>query len=661
VPQIDPGSSNNPHRDENDPFKAPQTPSLPSCHLDISDLKPGSLQYAGRLGAALLSAYEDDSRPIPYSSFTVLCRLGLTVPSECAGSLVVPSLTPDGDRFAAGLSELDEDGRVFFMAAAYFAIVKSDSSTEVIDSLLDYRAGIAGLGSPDREFRKGLFALKRMKVDSDPAAVVKLLSSRVILCRTDHHLQTATLSPEWSKRDASLRWLQATNGGSYNDPPVAPQYKDRRERIHSESMLILRRSIMYSGSFWRLSGETMSLPCAEGRKPALLAQFAKDTFEHYSGLNSSDPNSSPGRGFLMSGARMDRLFFTGKGSGNFTKEQDSKYRRAFAALGDAFDEFPDAAFGFLRGKFIVYHPGDRYRLSVSGLSAPPPYVLDVQNDHLEGGYEYARLVPLQRFSKAIFGARFDFDNGPDRTTGDLALAGISSADLEQCGLEAPYVIDLANISTRFGGLIQGVPLGTDRLFSWELDQEPSVLWKDIRGRYHYGWLQRQHNNRMHQNSDGLARALVRDQLLKPYEDGSHEIFAVATGLFNLLEGFFHRYAAWKNDLVPGKVDVPRMAREVYRVHEAQRFGLPESEVPQLCAVNRSDFSISAEPIVDPKTLKLRFEGTLYQLPRSLDCWDSKEFDLWRRAVKSRVLHEGSETPIELAMVKVSYIEDSKKI
>ena len=103
-----------------------------------------------------------------------------------------------------------------------------------------------------------------------------------------------------------------------------------------------------------------------------------------------------------------------------------------------------------------------------------------------------------------------------------------------------------------------------------------------------------------------VRREKRDEFLAPFEQASIEIGNVATRLFNVVDVLFHRFAAWKHDLVPlqAQGSLPRMAQAFYGLNQLSQTLNDPSQVPHLCLLNRHDFSIRPQLMGDPSTLTL---------------------------------------------------------
>ncbi len=640
--------------------------NIPGDHgedLCLDGLPQTGLPFAKIVTECILRVGGDPLQMVPDKTFATLHHLTIFSREVTSGyGAVRPELSAVGINMYSALTSLDSEEQTFFTACALALLPHALSPEPAISRLVTYVVPEGNQTNSSRELRKLLMAIKDLPLRVSKDEVDSFFASRSVKVLTDHHLDKALLSPTSEQSRASAIWLRSTSGGCHNDPPVGPEYRTRRERIFYESLEVFRRSVMHSGAFWRLSGETNSLPSNTSRTPSLLSQFGEECFCKSTHLFSSDPNSTPGRGFMFSKPKMNELFFRTRQKGD---SQEELNRAAFQNLNAAYDEFPDAVFTFLRGMIVVYHPGPQYRLSCSGFSSNPAYVLVIHNDHLHGDYEYAQLIPVSKICPPLLGAAFNPNEGPTDRTTDLTTTMLREKTWRTSVNEQPYGVDLSNISTIYGGLVSGLPQGSHPLFSWELDQTPHVAWKDNRRRYHYGWLQHQNGNRSTQMDEDdhelIYRINKRDALLRPYEQASHEIYKVASGLFNLLDLFYHRYSAWKNDLTPTHRPLPIMLTQLYAVHEAVRYGLSPDDVPQLCIMDRFDFSQKPRAVVDPLTLTLRINSELYQLPRTIDACDTRELTLWRSAVKSLIVSSNGETVNELAFIRKPYIPQENRI
>ena len=643
--------------------------------LDVSSAAFGSPAYYATLVDAVRHLKGVSGALLPLSTADALSDCGLVTirhrKSCTPGSFVHPRFTDAGERIAIELANAAPDVKPYILQSMReLARLKATSASYVVGLSVIHRLSQQE-GSEIRSLRKLTLALQALKEkplsDSKVGFFAKRREEMLVELNTRKMLGAPTLE----ERQRGVEWLRMY--GNFGDTPVAPEYPERKQALITMARSIFRRSDLYGGNFWRYSGDTMAVPglatnftrmqAPSRTQHSLMSLFASECFKEACFLHSSDPNATPGRGIFFSQPRFPALFYGADNTGNLSSESVQKYEVAFSGMPGVLNDFRMASFAMLRGGILVQVPGTGFSVRLGKGVPPVHYTLFIPNDHLTGNFERAYLIPSSRINIHVINAKYSFDKKPSEDTGDLANS-ILAGDRLVTTNTAPYVIGLSNISAMFSGLVGGLPLRAEPLFSWENGQGITSGWRDIREHVHYRWyLSEKKITKENSLYSEDERVRKRDEFLYPFEKASIEIGAIASRLLNVLDVMLHRFAAWKHDLVPQPTPIPRLAKAFYGFHRLALEWDAPSTVPQLCIVDRHNHSIRPRPIGDPSTLTVLLDGEPRILPPAGVPWDTAELLLWRQAVAGHAhqysSHNGvvgrTETDSEIAFIKTDYL------
>jgi len=444
----------------------------------------------------------------------------------------------------------------------------------------------------DENLDLGIFKSESLRED---------LWSRFDRLRLDQKLRLYLPTPASSEQEILSLYLGRE--GQPNDLPFlnSEQFRVSRDEVRHNARSIAIRSWRHALNFQRLSGECRR---AAPGVDAVLATFGRDNFEEVSLIHSSSTERTPGRGYFISGPRLENLFHDWPGSVDV-------YRKSYSAYGRALSEFSDVSFCFLRNAIIAHHPSQEYQLPVGDLNAGlrEPYALYIENDHFSGGYDLAALVPWRILREKIAPClKHPEGLAPTR---DVSQPGFNLVSLSKEGdRQGTPVVMLANISTIFGGSVAGYPKGSLPFFSWERGTEQVDPWNfDILGRLHYLWYLKVKTGQdsFIEATSPLAEKLLtkkRIDLLAPLGEGCHQVANAAKGLFDLLNLFYARYDAWKCGLTPTDMGGRAMLQAIETWHTSLRErNAPESQYPVLCVAHRYDWNQRPAPLLDTFTMR----------------------------------------------------------
>ncbi len=503
----------------------------------------------------------------------------------------------------------------------------------------------------DRNLQQGTF---------EAGSLDQVLGRRFTLVQVDSQLVRYLGSADAVEQREARNFLHQTGG--HNDLPFldSEQFREERREVKAKAIRTAWRVRKYALNFERLSGETRRAAVGE---ESLLAKFGEDCFDDCRAVFGSSIERTPGRGYYLSEARMEQLFFR-----KFLR--DGTYARDYAHYGKALEQLSEASFFFMRGAIVVYHPALEYRLPV-GPSRPVQrnelFTLLVANNHFSGSYELAALIPVSILKHYLMPSLSSLvPTSDDPAPRDISVPGFNLASLvtacEKAGLPA---IMLANISTVFGGNVAGYPRNSEPFYSWEIELDKSAssnAWRDVLERVHHAWYVRAGNPAISQGSGTQERI----ELLRPLGECCHKVAGVAKGLLDLLDLFMARYDAWKCDLSPIESLSPRMLVEAYRWHDKlQERNADLDAYPLLCLADRYDWSKSPEALLDTATLEMFVgDGKRLALPPRSRGTGAQELGAWMKYVMPRIADRlGQRDVIEkettLLLLPRQYVQSSQ--
>ena len=474
----DPARDDRKQTSSND-LKAPSVPGL-------EQLTVGSPEYCRVVASAFHLLLSSEDSLLPASTYQALNSLGLAEVQEggrsANGKTVTSTVTSAGEIFGKVFKAITYQAQEYTIASLVIAQERQlkleiKALAHHIETLSKESSSVA------RELRKLIYELLSLERQASTRLDRKWFAGRLREALSDIYTigyvnsMSSTTAPPLSEK--ARNWLQSMQEGQggIHDYPAWPEDAQARELLSRNAQIIFKRALSHSGTFWRLSGETMRLPGLPGVDALpLIARFGLAGFDECSLIHNTSADVPPGRGIYFNGAQEEKLFFA-----------DQRYKSAFHHFGSAKEDFGELSLGLLRGGYVIGGVGPRWDLRIDDKLVK--YAVFIPNDHLDGRYEHMYGIPVSR-CRDLVRARFDVDEGVTPSTANLADSSFfGSAFAAQRG--HPPTLTLSNISTVFGGLCQAYPFGAGSLFGWERTPPTATLyWHDAKDRVHYGWMLR---------------------------------------------------------------------------------------------------------------------------------------------------------------------------
>ncbi|HMO01551.1 MAG TPA: hypothetical protein PKD37_05330 [Oligoflexia bacterium] len=420
----------------------------------------------------------------------------------------------------------------------------------------------------------------------------------------------------------------------------------RSETAVSETAKLVGQARVHSYTLFReLTMEARRLP---NGSPSLIAKFGEDCFEMVQGVHSSKIETHPGRGFLLTGPKIKKMFFLDHSSSDHLWEYKASYRYA----NETFEAFKETSFLLTRSYLVVINKDDRF--NVDGIN----YSYLINNDHRIGSYDdSAFLIPTKIIERLLGKSLYNLKDGPKSGTKDLGDSSqpVSYLDLIRVATMAKMPpLNISSGSVLFGGMSNALPVGWEPLLAWERTDN-SKTWKDIWGHHHLAWLVRKTN------------VEDREKVLQPFADYHDLVSQVVKTYQQLTNLFFLRYGAYKNQLVPysatTQTELPLMLDYLLRWHKTgHEKGLKIRDFPVLCVLKAFQDPSNALPLVDSYNLSYYPKPSL-NLSQLLG-EDDSETDLltvfWEREImKSVVSTNRVETGAHLFLMGRDYLKDPR--
>ena len=430
----------------------------------------------------------------------------------------------------------------------------------------------------------------------------------------DTYLAESYTKAQQQRHQQAYEWLQGWDDGQHGSVPYPSWQREAKAECFEESFKIVMRARHQSyHSFGRLRMETRSLA---GNLP-LFREFAMDCFDDVRFLRCDNGDMPPGRGTIMSGAILDKLFH----GLNPDRDVLHDYRRDESLwFADQLDNLEMASIVALRQWIGVTAPSDDFMV----LGDQHYYVID--NDHFSGSYGFAFGFPVSVVATKLRYASYGLDEGP-RMAIDASEANLSIPALIEATREAgKNHLMLGHMSPLFGGMCNALPVASKPVFAWEAKHQ-STAWRDAYGHVHWPWL-------VHSYRDNRLRV---EEAVQPLAMADREIRRFALSGQKLFEGVRHRYGAWKNDLTPGEMEPPRLlvrAYDIYRDHQEKGARGRDDETIYIGAVDRSRPDFDPIPLLNCFTLELSTRHINHKatLPRRGDGTGEVEQRAWREHV-----------------------------
>ncbi len=537
-------------------------------------------------------------------------------------------LSAAGFELLPKLEDMSQPARELLFQSVFAAhSSKLFSNTAGATKFLGQIERIVSLGTPERDLRKLYLAI------CDHTLQHTSLEKWVEEMKVEHAIGDYLGAAHPKARADALEYLRSQSGARYGPPPY---FRDdpRYEETIEDARRIVIRARNEAFSFPLLAQETKRLP---NGIPSLLQRYCLDAFETVQGVHTTDMNVPPGGGLYFDSPRLNKLFF-----GTNDRNRGSQLLISSDSwFAPALDYFEDTSFIYIRGDKIAINNDPSFQ--IDGV----PYAYAVINDHQNSSYRHAILLPTKLVIERIRPCLFDLDEGPNQFTQDMSKSYFTVERLsEACLSTQGKVLNLTGVSSLFCGPAYAFPAHSNPHFSWESEpRNMSTLWKDAEGHVHASyriWAYQGDAEEVHQT-------------LSPLQKLNDEVSRVVNRYQQLLGIFQNRYAAWKNDQVPGKEKPPTMLQEAYRWYWAKR---GTEDAPVLCLLDRTDSGGQPQPLIDCKTLELFIDGKAIQLAQGSD-GSRSERRIWREQVEPLLFDPTSpirrEGRYELVMMDRKYL------
>ncbi len=324
----------------------------------------------------------------------------------------------------------------------------------------------------------------------------------------------------------------------------------KAQKMYNETLEVYNRAFNSYHGFSSLTFETKRSPTKE---PPLLARFGRDTAQSIKYLNAKDITLFPGRGFLISGPVLEKIFAIDKQSIINNEDPFHRYKTAWPWSKEIFDDLSKTHFLFTRGMIAVSCPGDpKYELEDSnGKKINYSYV--VFNDHHHNyGFDAAFLVPTEVLRKKLNGTTIPYENytGPSlhKDIKDINEAGFKPEDLINEAKAIPAnVLNLCWGSNIGGGLCNAYPVGSTPYHEWEKSEELKDETKDIYEHIHKSHMTGTYESHMTKE--------LRNKLI-PLRKAHDEVYMLTNRYQNLLDLFKLSLAKWHKGETLGEAQEP---------------------------------------------------------------------------------------------------------
>lgn len=459
----------------------------------------------------------------------------------------------------------------------------------------------------------------------------------------DVYLADARTRAQQHRHELAYEWLQGYDKGQFCPTPYPSWQPRAKKESFEESYKIVARARHHAyHTFNRLRMENRTV----GGEMPLFREFAMDVFEDVRFVRGDDIDAPPGRGTVMSGARLDKLFFPLEGESDLLKGYENDPNLWFGSQLRALESCTVIA---LRGWIGVTAATPDF------VTLNDHYYYIIDNDHFSGSYGFAYGIPTSVVSAKLRRAMYNLDQGP-RHVMDVGALEVTIPDLLAATREAgKLALTLGHMSPLFGGMCNALPVGSKPVFGWESNHQ-SVVWRDVYNHVHWSWLVWSFK----EDRKGVEKAV------RPLSRADHEVRDFALSGQKLFEAVKHRYGAWKNDQTPGEKTAPRLlarAYDIYREHQAKGLSGKSDETIYIGVADRSRPQFEPLPIINCFTLDLQTKTGKVKLPEKGTGMENAELSLWRRHVlpmisfttKEGVRYEG---PYELVIMGENDIKGS---
>jgi hypothetical protein len=480
----------------------------------------------------------------------------------------------------------------------------------------------------DRHLRKLGVALLENSLPFDS----EMLRDRGLVIEAESHVDTYLAGTSGrlgrSRHAKAYKWLQEE--GQHCPLPYTSWQPTAEQECFTESFKIVTRARNQSyHCFRRLRMENRAI----GAQQSLFREFANEAFEDVRMIRGDNLDMPPGRGTLLSGARLEKLFFNLGGKGDILAAYERSEDSWFA---DSLYLLENANIIVLRGWIGITGDGPKFSVQLHERLEPERYYYIVDNDHFSGSYGYAYGIPSSVIARKILPAVYGLDDSPEKAY-DVGKTGSSIPALIQATLDAGKVpLKLGGMSPLFGGMCNAIPAGVSPVFAWE-NKDQTTIWRDADRHVHWSWLVWSFRDDRSAVNRAVQPLQVADQAVREFAVSGQKLFDI----------FHDRYAAWKNDQTPGEKRAPRMlvrAYDIYREHMAKGDAGKNDETVYVGITNRNNPTFNPTPILNCHTLELRSGATTIHLPKKTDGTENIEGLVWRKYVRPLIETVGLDGP-----------------
>lgn len=427
-------------------------------------------------------------------------------------------------------------------------------------------------------------------------------------------------------------------------------------RVQGEIEKVMRRIFDVYHGFSALTFDCMRTP---EKEPPAIARFGKDVANTFKYVHSNDPMGFPGKGFLVSGIKPEKLFGPDKGAEGLLQ----KYKEACKWAKNEFGDLENTHFLFTRGFIVVTSIGDKYKLPSGNEKGDHiNYSYVVFNDHQHNYKNVAAyLVPTQVLNEMLKGTTFGLDDMGEAT---LNVEDINEkiptprAFIEAAQKIGANVLNIGWGSNYGGSLSNAYPPDSAPYHTWEPEMRQKGETKDFWGHVH--------KSHMHSGYKNTMKTLGDDILM--FRQAHKEVYDITTSYQNLLDLFRISFSLWHKGQTAGEIikppnydpfvdndareieevasediygealynpNTPRMLFEAYKWHEGRSYGRNNpNDFPVLVVADTFNYwnQPNSEVYLDTYDMTLKIGDKTYELPTDFSEVGDVEITLWREKV-----------------------------
>lgn len=348
-----------------------------------------------------------------------------------------------------------------------------------------------------------------------------------------------------------------------NEPGLDNESTSLSPKMQSEFLNVFKRALPYHG-FSSLIFATRRPPSKEH---CLLVRFARDVAKSVKHINAKDFNAFPGKGFVIWGPVLDKIFPTeGTDDSRFYE-----YKEAWPSLFDELHDLEETHFVFTRGFIAVSCKGNsKYELrDKNGQKVHYSYL--IPNDHFHNyGCWGPILLPTKVLVDKLQGTLVSHEDFVGYSTNHKNIndVGFQLSDLINAANKMPAnVLRLTWGANYNDGLCNAYQPYTSPVFGWEIDEKKNGVPSDVFGHIH--------------KSKVLNKNLKMWSMLK----AAHEQTHLCTKRYqNLLDLLRLAYAMWGKGFTVGE------RTHIEDITDINPLELTSEEEQQLVFSAKNDFS-----------------------------------------------------------------------